>query len=119
MNRIAIVTESPDQLMELFSELGTRGWSCVVIDPRTGTVEADDGFAVVVTILLPKLHAPAGSHTLLVSAQQGQGLLLHEPLGTMISVVQLANRIEQLARPAKHQDPYDALSHMADWDAAI
>jgi hypothetical protein len=118
MNRIAIVTEAPDQLVELFNELGTRGWSCVVIDPRTGTID-DDGYAVVVTIQVPKLLPAGEAHRLLISAQPGHGLLLHEPLGTMVSVVQLANRIEQLVRPASPLHPYDALSHMADWDAAI
>ena len=119
MKPIAIVTDARDQLVELFNELGTRGWSCVVIDPRSGTLDREEEFAVVVTILTPSLLPKGVSKSLLISAIQGQGLQLHEPLGTMVSVVQLANRIEQLARPPKFQHPYDALSHMADWDAAI
>jgi hypothetical protein len=124
MKPIAILTEKAEQLTELITELGARGHSCVVMDPRTHSIgaEAAQQYCLVLNLVLPTV-VRSNLITTLVLCQDNElgraNFVVHEPVGQSLSLRQLADRIENLTRQDRHQVFEDALSHMADWDAAI
>ncbi len=124
MKPIAILTEQAEQLIELMTELGTRGHSCVVIDPRTHSITAESAlqYSLVLQLVLPKVVQNIQTTTMVLTSDGELGkasFVAHEPVGNSMSLRELADRIESLTKQDRHQVFEDALSHMADWDAAI